>query len=642
MISVLVRGIAWYFVVWWLSPLAAAAGGEPFVPDSRAPDRAMVTVAVIPSLEATAPQEVAAATETVADLLAIELANDDQVRVVDRTQIDRLLQERAISDIHEPILGYDALVGVKIERRVANPTVIVRVVDLSLGNIAGIHEWPWTGAPSADRLREMARACKESSFRAPAASRGRLKVRLLGVAVPGSVYQQQRARARSVQRRGGATSDSVVLLDSMADYLGQMMEEVAARVPGVCVVQHLEAVSSKEESLLLLLGQAQLAEGRAFAPQADRLLSVELTAKDAKETTLEDDTVLEIRFRLSPDGEHGEWTRVQGTMADWSQIASQACQLLAKQLGQTGPDTTCEYVSEMILRRRQAEAELAAAKGTLPRDYREFDRERIAAAMKLDPTYEEAAYTFVRSFVQDHTNMPLEAAPEAFRYLDRFHEERLPERLPWGAAPRSSQERQVVRQRQRRRSVLITLTNFRSDTPPMNSQELEAVRKIVELGMGKDIQEFCPNCGWVVEQMYRGWKTSGVDPEGLRLWQEEIRRRADILTSQMNQVTHPDPQRWVEIGLMRVRSTLVTAAVESGDTELARQRLKEFMDCGDWIHKDRGFGADARLLPARMLRETIVRMADPELLAKYDDWLAEKSKADPDDGRGRTAKGGSG
>ena len=57
------------------------------------------------------------------------------------------------------------------------------------------------------------------------------------------------------------------------------------------------------------------------------------------------------------------------------------------------------------------------------------------------------------------------------------------------------------------------------------------------------------------------------------------------------------------------------------------------MACGDWIHKDQGIGADARILPARELRETIVRMADPELLAKYDNWLAEKSKADPDDRR---------
>ena len=187
--------------------------------------------------------------------------------VVDRTQIDRLLQERAISDINQPILAYDALVGVKIEWRVANPTVILRVVDLSLGNVAGIHEWPWTGAPSADRLREMAEACKESSFRALAASRGRLKVRLLGVATPGRVYRLQPARPRSAARGAVATPDSVNRLDSMADHLGQMIEEVAARVPGVCVVQHLEALSSKEESLLLLLGQARLAEGREFAPR---------------------------------------------------------------------------------------------------------------------------------------------------------------------------------------------------------------------------------------------------------------------------------------------------------------------------------------------------------------------------------------
>jgi hypothetical protein len=594
---------------------------------------------------------VAVAVELVADQLALELANDSQLRVVDRTQIDRLLQERAISDINSPILAYDALIGVRIEWRVANPTIILRVVDLSLGNVAGSHEWPWTGAPSADRLREMARACKESSFRALAGSRGRLKVRLLGVATPVKVERLQDrlqfARRRPAAQHGVETPESVDPLQSMGDHLAQMIEEVVARVPGVCVVQHLEALSSKEESLLLLLGQARLAEGREFAPQADRLLSVELTPMNARgkplerDKPLENDTALEIRFRLTPDGKHGDWVQVQGTVADWSQLASQACQLAARQLGQIDADTTDKYVTEMILRRRQAEAELEAAMRKLPRGYGEYDRERVAVAMKLDPTYEEAAYAFVKSFVQHHTFIPLEAAPEAFRYLERFHEKQLPERLTWGQAPKNAEERQVGRQRQHRMSVLIALSNFRADRPPKNRQELEVVREIVEIGMSEDIHEFCPNCGWVVEQMYRGWQTSGVDPEGLRLWLEEIRRRADILTSQLDQVTHPDPQRWVEIGLMRVRSTLVTAAVELGNVELARQRLKEFMACGDWIHKDRGFGADARILPARMLRETIVRLADPELLAKYDDWLAEKSKADHDDRLRPRAKAGS-
>ncbi len=74
---------------------------------------------------------------------------------------------------------------------------------------------------------------------------------------------------------------------------------------------------------------------------------------------------------------------------------------------------------------------------------------------------------------------------------------------------------------------------------------------------------------------------------------------------------------------------------------LACQRLKEFIDCEDWIHKDRGLSANARLLPAETLRETIVQMADPELLAKYDDWVTERGAVHPADGRGPGAKPGS-
>jgi hypothetical protein len=109
MISASVRSIVCYCVAWWLSALAAVVADEAQAPDSHAPRPAAVTVAIVPSLKAAAPREVVAAAELVADQLAVELAGDRQLRVVDRTQIDHLLQERKISDTSGPILAHDAL-----------------------------------------------------------------------------------------------------------------------------------------------------------------------------------------------------------------------------------------------------------------------------------------------------------------------------------------------------------------------------------------------------------------------------------------------------------------------------------------------------------------------------------------------------
>ena len=134
--------------------------------------------------------------------------------------------------------------------------------------------------------------------------------------------------------------------------------------------------------------------------------------------------------------------------------------------------------------------------------------------MKLDPTYEEAAFALVNSAPRRYGNvLPIEATPDAFRYLEQFHVKQLPERLPWGGIPKNAEEREVVRQRQRRRSVLIMLTNFRADTPPKSPQELEIVRKIVELGMGEDIHEILSElrmaCPTDVSRLADEWCRSG-------------------------------------------------------------------------------------------------------------------------------------
>jgi hypothetical protein len=525
---------------------------------------AAVTVMILPPEQSAASKEAIESVNLLCDQLAAELAKDAGLRVVDRTQIDRVLAERAIGDVAKPALAYDCLIRVGIDLLRDEPALVVSVVDLSSGNLAGSHEWPWTVEVPAARLSEIATTCKASARKALSITAGMVKVRLLPVATPSGLDR----------------------LQPMREDFQRMVEQIAVQNPKVCVVRHLEALSAKEESLLLLLGHTQLAGGRQFAPHADRLLSVELVETDGRGKTF-DDTTIELRFRLGKNGQDGDWQRVRGKVAEWSKLAPQACQLLAKKLGSAKPETAADYVAEMITRRRQAEAELAAAlpsrgSGGKP------DLERIATAAKLDPTYEEAAYRLIKAKARSN-RFPEEMVPEVIQYLERF---------PFS---------------EHRRTVMVSLSAFRGDKPSKDLPQTELNKRIIDIGMGEDLHTYISNCGFMVEATYRGWLANGGDRNQCNQWLEQVRRRVEILTPQLAGFKDIDHRASVEASFLRVRSLLVAAAFESGDEIQARQRLQEYMTCGRWVSKQG--------ITAKSLRATVVQMADPQLLADYDRWV---------------------
>ncbi len=527
-----------------------------------------ITVVVLPQAQTAASKVTIDAVNLFCDQLAAELAKDAELRVVDRTQIDRVLAERAIGDIAKPALAYDCLVRVSIDPLRDKPALIVRIVDLSSGNLGGSNEWPWTAEIPADRLREIAKTCKASAIKVMSSNQGKVKLRLLPVSTPSGLDR----------------------LQPMREHFQRMVEQVAARSPKVCVVHHLEALTAKEESLLLLLGHTQLAGGRQFAPHADRLLSVELVETDAQGKTF-DDTTIELRFRLGKNGQGGDWHRVRGKVAQWTKLAPKACQLLAEQLGQAKPDMVADYVTEMITRRRQAEAELQAA---LPPwgSGRQPDLERVAAAAKLDPTYEEAAYRLVRAKSQ-RNRFPEKVVPEVIQYLERF--------------PSSKH----------RIGIMTSLTAYRGDKPSNDLPQTELNKRIIDIGMGEDIRAYISNCGFMVEPTYRGWLAHGGDRTQCNQWLEQIRHRVEVLAPQVAGFNDVLRRSSVEASFLRVRSLLVAAAFESGDEIQARKRLQEYMNCGRWVAKWPG--------TAKALRATVVKMADPQLIAEYDHWLKKRT-----------------
>ncbi len=418
----------------------------------------------------------------------------------------------------------------------------------------------------------MAKMCKEAATKAVSISKGQVKVRLLGVTTP-----------RGMDR-----------LEPLRQHFEQMVEQVIAQCPNVCLVQHVEAMTAKEESLLLLLGDVGLAGGRGFMPRADCLLEAELVETDARGKTF-DDTTIEIRFRLG-SGSGGEWTKLSGKVADWPKLAPQACQSLAEQLGAAKPEAAAQYATEMIARRRQAEAELKAARPPRGRGGH-IDLDRVATAVKLDPTYEDAAYELAsrQNWGFDETNVKT-WIPEALRYVERF-----PPKWPPGNW----------------REVMGNLSGYCVMSESQNLPDVGTLRKIVELGLMNDnpFTLYC-NCPALVEKVYRRWLAEGGDPAECKQWLERIRQRVDYWTPLVaaDVDTHDHPH--TEGCFLEFRSFLVNLAVESGDSTEARLRLSEFMAQPRWTSLAGGAGA-------KQLRNTVAKMGDPQLLADYDRWLVK-------------------
>ena len=128
-----------------------------------------------------------------------------------------------------------------------------------------------------------------------------------------------------------------------------------------------------------------------------------------------------------------------------------------------------------------------------------------------------------------------EGTPDAIRYLERF--------------PHGKHHRQVMTE----------LTFFYADKQPKDFRQTETVQKIVDIGMGEDLRSYHSNCGFLVENVFRGWQASGGDRMGCMLWLEQVRRRVEILTPQVRKLTDILDRPCIETSLLRARSTLVTA-----------------------------------------------------------------------------------
>ena len=363
---------------------------------------APTVVILSPRIESHSGKPYRLAAEGLCDRIEQEITAAGLARVVNRTELSRILQEHRTAKLNNQkiadgkIVSYDAMLRVSIgdphlfaithfdlsKNRpdpqvdaAPGPKITVSLIDLNTGNELGSRRFrcPMTEAD----LKPLVELCRTSLTKVGQIDKDKLKVRTLW-------------------RRD---ADAPTRLMTRGVQLTQAFRESIERSKKMTLVKHFEANSAEEESLLLLMGLSRLTGGRQFSPQADATIELKLSERDAEGKTFEE-TPIEIAFRVRKEtGYRGDWVKSRATVSQFHTLMRESWKKLAKKLEAVEPDSVADIIDEIPLRRKQARAELAAVKDLLKYGYVGEDEchfwlkclSHIQTALKLDPTYAEAA-----------------------------------------------------------------------------------------------------------------------------------------------------------------------------------------------------------------------------------------------------------
>lgn len=547
------------------------------------------------------------------------------VAVVDRSQIDRVLAEQGAAAQLKPVLAYDAMLRVELDRGSKPPQVRLTIIDLSLGNVAASKSYALGKIDQGAELDDMARLCRSAlaaTTTRPAAAG--LKVRFVHAVVVGQVPR----------------------LQPLAEQLDETFGAALARSPKLCLVRHFEAATAKEESLLLLLGLSKLPGGRQFAPHADATLELRLAELDAVGKTFEQ-TVLGIEHRLERNGQPGQWAANRGPRAQWDQLLAKAWEALAKELSQANPQAAAEFLNEMAVRRRQAAAEVEKLRnlnatafsdvGCDPRHGYPPRREEIAAianaAAKLDPTNEEAVYVAMK-FNFYLRRQEVKAAPERLRPLYRQSlleclrfMANFPGNEEWRHETACVAEAAYHALLRHRWSGLVPYGSSRAGEAPVALEPdlLELVVKAFEV-----VQRSRTNgCGWgdaeCIKAIWESMLVSGWSKDAARTWRD---RQLELLARKLMPIAKPRlvPGHYHNQPLMMTRCMQAQCALDEGQPQRAKELLLSYMK-DEVLDAKRYSGntLDVRLYASQPLRTIAERLKDPEVNARLQEW--EKGKA---------------
>jgi len=537
--------------------------------------------------------EATAAAQLACDRLARELEKNASLRVVDRTQLDRVLNERRLgSGPAGMILSYDIMVRLEVDAVRPVPRTILKFVGLSDGNLLAEMQFAWSVPLPDGAIRNMAGACQAAARRLAGPGEKAVRVRLLEVDNP----------AKSTR------------LEPLAIRLRDAVAGALARSEGVRPVHHLEATTAKEESLLLTLGLSKLLGDRQFTPQSDATIELRIRELDGIGKTFEQ-TRMEIAWRISKAGGStaDAWSSAEATVADFDQLVRDAWARIAAEIGKTAPGAGNDFLNELALRRRQAQAELdAAPKGFyLPRDQAIKRLEHLAVAVKIDPTWEEPAYQLVHANLVDFEK-PLGYGPpirEAARYLRRF---------PGDRDRRSSMASDAFSWSSSR---FLKLRYFPS-TDPRDIEKLDAdarevlddLKQIVDTfaaGPAEDMPEHLP---FAMHIVYRAMAQSGVPADQRRQWMDRLVRVGSENVSLVTHSPHVHEEKLLETRIFfRTRAAGLLLAEGAGDQ--ARKYLEELVPLLAASNRSKGDFSD-------FFRQ-VEKLKEPAMLARLEAALTE-------------------
>ena len=274
--------------------------------------------------------------------------------------------------------GFDAMIRLEVANDRLTPESTVSVVDLSTGTTLATQKFAWPIPESdAEQIRT-----------------------LLKTAVANAV---QRGKPRLRIRFNGTRQPPQIRMRSFATKLTQSVDQALRNDRKVIVVDHLEAGSAAEESLLILMGLSRLPGGRTFQPSADVVLSLTLQEHDSVGKSF-DDTTLEAGYALNVQQQAAPFVAVSARVADFdSQLVPKLIDSVIQRLANIQPGTTVED-DAFALRQAQAAQELMAIgsidPGMSPVDQALARRHHAESALKLDPTSLHAVFELILSYQQ--------------------------------------------------------------------------------------------------------------------------------------------------------------------------------------------------------------------------------------------------
>lgn len=614
-----------------LAPLALSP--KPSLATAQIDPSAPSVVLLTPRFRSPAGPQLVATAELAGDRLLQEIAAAGLARVVDRTQLDRMLQERNLqASLPKPMLSYDAMVRMEIDASRLTPATMLSVIDLSTGNILKERKFGWPLVETD--LPPILSLCREALKQVTKRTGGRLRVRTLWC-----------ENAISNER-----------LRPLGKRLIEVFDASLQRSDRVILVRHLEAASSKEEAMLLLLGLSRLPGERRFSPQADATIELRLEEGDGQGKTFPE-TPVEIGVRLRKGADYqGDWTKTPGLVRDFDTSIPEAWRKLATLLRDVPPDTATTLLNEMTLRRKQAEAELqivddlrdAAASnrhdGSSRLRHLKAALEALPhaeAAAKLDPSSAAAAEAIVQALAdisctdykapRQMRDAAVRTIREAAHCIERFPQEsricrRVCEYANCGLC--RSPLRQLL-DRDERRDMLISDEDSRTvgrkwkqvwratswltidDEEPLvmtpeTNQDFDHVRLLLEYWInGRAIIRSFPELRCMIFVIYHGMERFDVPVSDRAAWLEKISMACSANIAR-NLTDAGQGLRWFEYCDVQLR--IVNRLIADKQIASARRiiiRTEEVVPAAYWLRSNNSHSIEA----------AIRAMGDDELLA---------------------------